>query len=119
MAMIIAILQKASLYAPFTRLRGKNKTMEDQYTIAEAKNRLPAIIHAVEKGPPIKLTRHGRPVAVLLSVEQYERLSLKKEGYWRALRSFRRRMESEDALISDEDFKGLRDHSRGREVDLV
>ena len=92
--------------------------MEDQCTIAEAKNRLPAIIHAVEQGPPVKLTRHGRPVAVLLSIEEYERLSRKKEGYWRALRSFRRLMENEGVLIADEDFKGLRDRSRGREVDL-
>jgi prevent-host-death family protein len=92
--------------------------MEDQCTIAEAKNRLPAIIHAVEKGSPVKLTRHGRPVAVLLSIAEYERLSRKKEGYWNALNSFRSLMEKEGAHLSDEDLKGLRDSSRGREVDL-
>ncbi|MBW1962224.1 MAG: type II toxin-antitoxin system Phd/YefM family antitoxin [Deltaproteobacteria bacterium] len=92
--------------------------MEEQYTIAEAKNKLSSIVHAVEQGAPVKLTRHGRPVAVLLSINQYDRLSHKKEGYWRALKSFRKLIEKEDTLISDEDFQGLRDDSPGRKVDL-
>jgi antitoxin Phd len=92
--------------------------MEDQWSIAEAKNKLPSIIHAVEKGLPVKLTRHGRAVAVLLSIKQYEKLSLGKEGFWCALESFRRLMKEEDVLIDEVDFEGLRDSSRGREVEL-
>jgi prevent-host-death family protein len=92
--------------------------VDEQYTIAEAKNKLPSIIHAVEKGAPVKLTRHGRPVAVLLSIDQYDKLSRKRGGYWRALNSFRKLMEKENVLVSDEDFKGLRDDSPGREIDL-
>lgn len=92
--------------------------MADECTIAEAKNRLPAIIHAVEQGHAVKLTRHGHPVAVLLSIEEYERLSRRKEGYWGALTSFRRLLDQEGVLIADEDFQGLRDSSRGRQVDL-
>jgi prevent-host-death family protein len=92
--------------------------MEEQYTIAEAKNKLPSIVHAVERGAPVKLTRHGRPVAVLLSIDQYDRLSRKKEGYWRALESFRKLIKKEDELISDVDLEGIRDDSPGREVDL-
>lgn len=41
--------------------------MPESYTITEAKNRLPSLVHRVEKGPAVKLTRHGRPVAVLVS----------------------------------------------------
>jgi prevent-host-death family protein len=93
--------------------------METRYTIAEARNKLPAIVHSVETGPPVRLTRHGRPVAVLLSIRQYERLSRQKEGYWSALKSFRELMEKEDIRITDEDFDGLRDDSRGREVELT
>lgn len=92
--------------------------MGEQYTIAEAKNRLPSIVHEVEKGVPVELTRHGRPVAVLLSINQYNRLSRKKEGYWQALKSFRRVIEEKDTLLSDADFQGLRDDSPGREGDL-
>ncbi len=90
-----------------------------QYTIAEAKDKLPSIIHSVENGSPVTLTRHGRPVAVLLSVSQYEKLSSGKKGYWEALEAFRGRMKSEDIQISDIDFEGLRDDSRGRDVELT
>jgi antitoxin Phd len=93
--------------------------METQYTIAEAKNKLPSIIHSVEKGPPVKLTRYGRTVAVLLSINQFEKLSRGTEGYWEALESFRNRMKGEDIRIADSDFEGLRDDSSGREVELT
>ena len=64
--------------------------MKKQYSIAEAKNKLPAIIHSVEEGPLVKLTRHGKPVAVLLSIREYEQLSRKKEEFWSALSEFRK-----------------------------
>jgi len=91
--------------------------LENKYSIAEAKNKLPSIIHSVEKGPSIKLTRRGRPVAVLLSIQEYQRLSQKKEGFWRALKAFREIAEKEGIEISNADFQGLRDYSQGREVD--
>jgi antitoxin Phd len=94
------------------------RIMENQCSIAEAKNKLPSIIHAVEKGFPVKLTRYGRAVAVLLSIKEYERLSLRSEGFWRALESFRGLMEKEDVPIDGGDFEGLRDGSHGREVEL-
>lgn len=47
--------------------------MQNQYTISEAKNKLPAIVHSVEKRPSVQLTRRGRPVAVLKSVGEYEK----------------------------------------------
>ena len=92
--------------------------MQKQYTISEAKNRLPSIIHYVETGPSVELTRRGKPVAVLLSVQEYERLSRKYTGFWNAVLEFRRKVESEGIEISDGDFKGLRDLSSGREVEL-
>jgi prevent-host-death family protein len=91
--------------------------LENQYSIADAKNKLPSIIHSVEKGPSVKLTRRGRPVAVLLSIQEYEQLSRKKEGFWRALKDFRKQAEREGVEISNSDFEGLRDNSAGREVD--
>lgn len=92
--------------------------MQKQYSIAEAKNRLPSIIHDVEKGPTIKLTRRGKPVAVLLSVQEYDWLSSQYSGFWSALSRFRRNIQNEDIEISDTDFEGLRDTTVGREVEL-
>ena len=92
--------------------------MQKQFSISEAKNRLPTIIHYVEKGPYIKLTRRGKPVAVLLSIQAYERLSRKHTGFWSAVSEFRRKFDDEEIEISDGDFKGLRNLSTGREVVL-
>ena len=92
--------------------------MQKQFSIADAKNRLPTIIHYVEKEPYIELTRRGKPVAVLLSIQEYERLSRKYTGFWSGVLEFRRKVEDEGIEISDRDFKGLRELSSGREIGL-
>jgi prevent-host-death family protein len=40
--------------------------MEKQYAIVDAKNKLPSLIHSVETGQAVKLTRHGKPAAGIL-----------------------------------------------------
>lgn len=92
--------------------------MQKQFSIAEAKNKLSTIIHNVEKGPYVELTRRGKPVAVLLSIQEYKRLSRKYTGFWSAMTEFRRNLENEGIEISDSDFEGVRDLSSGREVEL-
>jgi antitoxin Phd len=92
--------------------------MEHQFTIAEARSNLPSIIDTVEKGPIVRLTRHGRTVAVLLSIQEYDRLRRKRAGLWRALKAFRSRIKDEGVEVSGKDFEGLRDPSPGREVEL-
>jgi prevent-host-death family protein len=91
--------------------------VENQYTISEAKNKLPAIVHAVEKGPSVKLTRRGRPVAVLLSIKEYRALHRNRAGFWDALKVFRE--ENNEVWISDQEIEALRDRTPGREVDLT
>lgn len=90
--------------------------MQKQFSIAEAKNKLPTIVHYVEKGPSVKLTRWGKPVAVLLSIQEYERLSHKYTGFWSAVSEFRRGIQTEGIDITDSDFAEIRDLSTGREV---
>lgn len=43
-------------------------------TIAEAKNNLSQLIHQLERGESISLTRYGKPVAILMSQQQYQNL---------------------------------------------
>ena len=45
--------------------------MPKRYSIAEARNHLPAIVHDAENGAPIELTRRGKPVAVLISASEW------------------------------------------------
>ena len=42
--------------------------------IRDAKAKFSALVEAVEQGHPTTITRHGRPVAVLVSVADAERL---------------------------------------------
>ena len=93
--------------------------MGKQFSIAEAKNNLPALIHDVELGPPVELTRRGVPVAVILSKRKYEELTAKQGGFWQKLTALRRQIEQEQIMITDEDFTGLRDRSSGRDVELA
>ena len=92
--------------------------MEDFYTISEAKNKLTSLIHRVEKGPAVKLTRHGRPVAVLLSLREYESISRKGKGFWQELTDLRQWMKREGIALAEDDFEALRDDTSGRRVDL-
>ncbi len=93
--------------------------MPEQFSVSEAKNRLTAIVHSVENGAAVRLTRRGKPVAVLLSIEEYQRLTGKQKDFWTALTDFRQSFEpDEEGGISGQEFEGIRDSSPGREVVL-
>lgn len=92
--------------------------MQKQYSISAAKNKLPAIIHNVEDGSTIQLTRHGKPVAVLVSFAQYQGLVNQKKDFWTALTYFKKYSQKGEPLIKDQEFDGLRDDTPGRDIDF-
>lgn len=89
--------------------------MTRNYSIAEARDRLPALVHAVETGPSVQLTRRGRPVAVLVSVDEYQRLCPRRPDLWQAIQAFRQHTDLRD-LDAEGIFRDVRDESPGREV---
>ena len=44
------------------------------WSLQEAKNRFSAVVEAARKGTPQRVTRRGKPVAMVIAVEEYERL---------------------------------------------
>ena len=77
--------------------------MNGTYSIAAAKNNLSVLVHEAEQGHPVRLTRRGKPVAVLISTQQYERLSKpRKKIEWGA------------AVINIKNFKFDRDEANER-----
>ncbi|MCL4860655.1 MAG: type II toxin-antitoxin system prevent-host-death family antitoxin [Caldilineaceae bacterium] len=56
--------------------------MPKSYSIAEAQKRLHELVRSVEQDSAIQLTRRGIPVAVLLSIQEYERLQRPQESFW-------------------------------------
>ena len=91
--------------------------MSKQISITAARNSLPSIVHSVEEGAAVELTRRGRPVAVLLSCSEYRRLKGGRRDLWQEVQAFRGAADLED-LDVEEVFSGLRDRSRGREPEL-
>ncbi|MDQ3459109.1 MAG: type II toxin-antitoxin system Phd/YefM family antitoxin [Deinococcota bacterium] len=91
--------------------------MARDYSIIEARNQLAKLVREVEKGSAVELTRRGKPVAVLVSVAEYRRLTSDGSGFWEALVRFRRDTSLEAEGI-EEVFGEVRDRSTGREVAL-
>lgn len=92
--------------------------MPKQYSIAEARDHFTTLVRQVEQESAIELTRWGKPVAVLLSIQEYKRLSGSQEGFWQAFTTFQQRVNLQDLGIDPDTFTGLRDQSPGREVVL-
>lgn len=89
--------------------------IQKEFSISEASDHLSAIVQDVEDGASVRLTRRGKPFAVLIPIHEYDRLNQKKSesesGFWDELMAFRQTIEEEGIEISDSDFKGLRDTS--------
>ena len=91
-------------------------SMTRKYSIAEARDNFTSVVHEAEKGTQVELTRRGKPVAVLLGVADFERLSTGRPGFWQAYEEFRQRVDlSEDGIDSEEIFGDVRDPSPGRD----
>jgi prevent-host-death family protein len=58
--------------------------MNKNYTIAQARRDLSAIVREVERNGRARITRRGQPVAVVLSIAEFERLlsARRKEPDW-------------------------------------
>lgn len=87
------------------------------FSIADARSQLPKIIHAVETGDVTQLTRRGKPVAVLLSLKEYEALTKQGQGgLIMALQAFQSIRQDENNDISDEEVNSWRDKSSPRDI---
>ena len=87
-------------------------------SVAEARNDFAHLVHLVEEGPPVEITRRGRTVAMLLSSRAYELLTKGRRSPADVIREFRECVVREGIDLDDADFEGLRDRSPGRDVDL-
>ena len=89
-----------------------------QVSIAEARNVLTRLIHAAEQGETVHITRRGKPVAVLVSEDAYERLQAleQKTDVWQAIQFWRENASFDWPEVTPEEVEGWRDRSPGREV---
>jgi antitoxin Phd len=92
--------------------------MDEQYSIAEARHDLAALVRKLEEKRQIHITRRGKTVAVLLSIQEYQRLTAERRGFWEAYDKFRGVVNLEELQIDVKIFNGSRSREPGRELDL-
>jgi antitoxin Phd len=90
--------------------------MASNYSIAEARNRLPRLVHDVEKGATVTLTRRGKAVAVLISCAELQRIQGQGTSFSDAYEEMRKRFDLEKLAIDPvEVFERSSQPSGGRE----
>ena len=92
--------------------------MSKRYSIAEARSNLPTIVDQAEAGLEIELTRRGKPVAVLVSLRQLERLRRDRPRFSDAYKLFLTKHSLEDINLENDFFESAREKGAGRKVSL-
>ncbi len=72
-------------------------------TIYEARNNFSALVKKAESGEPVELTRHDKPVAVIISYEEYEKCG-KKKSFFERWEETRKKYAD---VFSDPTFEGI------------
>ena len=92
--------------------------MPKKYSIAEARSNFPKIVDQAEAGAEVELTRRGKPVAVLMSHRQLERLRSERPRFADAYKAFLRKHTLKEIGIEDDFLQGAREKGTGRKVSL-
>ena len=84
---------------------------------AVARDALKQFIHRAESGEAVRITLRGKPVAVLLSKKEYERLQGEDSNndFWQVIEDWRAQTDFGWAELTPEEVDGWRDRSPGRE----
>ena len=92
--------------------------MPRRYSIADARANLPTIVDQAEGGVDIELTRRGRPVAVVISLREFERLRGERPRFGDVYRTFLENYSLAQIGLDERSLASTRDKGRGREVSL-
>ena len=92
--------------------------MSKQYSIAEARANLPAIVDEAQSGRTIELTRRGKPVAVVVSLRELDRLRGQPGGFSAKYKEFLKKHPLAEVGLEPGFFDAIRDRSEGRKVPL-
>ena len=90
------------------------------YSIAQARDRLARILREVESEGTVQLTRRGRPVAVILSGTEYERLlrrASRERSLLEAIMQWRQELGDDLPELAEDEVEGWRDRTPGRDVE--
>lgn len=89
-----------------------------RYSIADARNRLPRLVHEAESRGPVELTRRGAPVAILTSIEDYQAGRSSRHRLWDAVMRFRKNATPADLKAISRAMEDVRSMDHGRDIDV-
>jgi prevent-host-death family protein len=90
---------------------------QQEYSVAEARDRLAELVHEAEQGRPIRITRRGKPAAVLVSEADFQRSHQRqKQGPGDAILAWRKKYGGVE--LTDAEIDRWRDRSVGRVPDF-
>jgi prevent-host-death family protein len=92
--------------------------MKKVYSVGSARANLPGILDDVQAGRVIEVTRHGQPVAVIMSSAEYATLERRQTPFGEACTEFRQRFDVQELGLGRDYFESLRDRRPGRKVRL-
>ena len=92
--------------------------MAKRYSIAEARAQLPSIVDQAEAGQEIELTRRGKPIAVVVSLREFARLSNARVPFIQAYAKFLDTHSLSEVGLDDGLFKSIRHTAVGRKIAL-
>jgi prevent-host-death family protein len=87
-----------------------------RFSISEARANLPALVDAAAAGTEVELTRRGRPVAVIVSRRELDRLRANDVRFRDAYRRFLEQHPIDEVGLDEE--LAPRDRAQGRRVSL-
>lgn len=67
------------------------------------------MVHELDRCARIEITRRGKPVAVVLSMREFERLSGPRRRFWDAYQAFRESVDLSQLGIEPSVFEGVRE----------
>ena len=85
------------------------------YSISDARTHLPALVREAEAGQQIKLTRRGRPVAVVISLGEFQRLQTGKGSFGERYGEFLKTHSPREDGLDRAFIESLRTDETGRE----
>jgi prevent-host-death family protein len=82
--------------------------MPKQLSVAQARNQFARVIHETERSGPIEVTRRGQPVAVIVSIQEYRKLTAIKGDFWTAYQKWHKDPRFKGVEIDPAIFEGVR-----------
>ena len=88
--------------------------MSKQYSISDARTSLPAVVDRAEAGQRVELTRRGKPVAIVVSLREFERLRGERPQFAEAYTKFLKRYSLDEVGLDTGFAVSVRDRHVGR-----